>query len=280
MEFEVLMSVMHQTNFDIAHKTNIKSNLLIINQCDKNDYNEIEVNGKKWRMISTTDRGLAKSRNMAMENALGEICLFCDDDEVLEDDCENTILQAYHQLSDAGSIVFNVQRIGYKMKKKYYSITRIRKAPFYRGYSSQMLTIKLSEIKNTGIKMNEKFGSGTEWGGGEETLFEKQIRNKGIIIYEYPQKIADIHYENGSQWFEGYDEKYFYNLGAYSYYTSNGRFSILNYLMALYICFYKLRRENTLNPFQKLYWMRLGAKGIKNNVTYKQYLAQRHTDKY
>ena len=279
MKFEILMSVMHQTNFDIAYKTNINSNVLIINQCDKEDYKEIEVNGKLWRMISTKERGSARSRNMAMQNAKGEICLFCDDDEVLEDDCENIILEAYKQLIDAGSIVFNVQRIGYKMKKKYYSITRIRKAPFYRGYSTQMLTIKLEDIKATGIKMNEMFGSGAEWGPGEETLFETQIRKAGIKMYEYPKKIADIHYEDGSQWFEGYNEKYFYNLGAYSYYESEGKFSIINYLRSLYICFYKLRREKTLNPFQKLYWMKLGAKGINNNVTYKQYLAQRYTNK-
>ena len=40
IEVEVLMSVMHQASFDIAYKTGIRSDLLIINQCDKEDYQE------------------------------------------------------------------------------------------------------------------------------------------------------------------------------------------------------------------------------------------------
>lgn len=60
IKVEVLMSVMHQQGFDIAYKTGIKSDLLIINQCDKEEYQEIVVDGHLWRMISTTERGLSK----------------------------------------------------------------------------------------------------------------------------------------------------------------------------------------------------------------------------
>ena len=80
MKLEILMSAMHQENFDIAYRSKVDSDLLIINQCDKDDYTEIEVNGHIWRMISTTERGLSKSRNMALKNAKGDICLLADDD--------------------------------------------------------------------------------------------------------------------------------------------------------------------------------------------------------
>lgn len=272
MKLEVLMSVMHQDNFDIAYKSKINSDLLIINQCDRDDFSEIEVDGHKWRMISTTERGVARSRQMALDNTRADICLFGDDDEVLFPNYVETIINAYKELEDAGSIVFNVDRVGYKMKKKYYRIKKIRIAPMYRGYSTQMLTIKRKEVLDTGVKMNFKFGSGSEWGGGEETLFEQEIRQAGIKMYEYPETIATIHYEEGSDWFHGYNEKYFYNLGAYSGYVCKGKIKVKTLLSWFYTCFYKLRKEKYLNPFAKLKWMCRGFKGIQKDVTYRQYL--------
>lgn len=273
VKIEVLMSAMHQENFDIAYKTKIQSDLLIINQCDKDDYAEIVVEGHLWRMISTTERGIAKSRQQAIDNANGDICLFCDDDEVLEDDYVETITKAYTELPKASAIVFNIKRINYKMKKSYYSIAKIRKAPMYRGYSTQMLTIKPKHIKRQGIKMNEKFGSGSQWGGGEETLFEDDIRRAGLFMYEYPALIATIDYGDGSNWFFGYTEQYFYNLGAYVQYRFPHN-PILRQLRQLFTC-YRLRRENDLSFFSKMHWMNLGGKGIKNDVTYQEFVERR-----
>jgi len=273
LKLEVLMSAMHQDNFDIAYKTKINSDLLIINQCDKDDYVEMTVDGHLWRMISTTERGLSKSRNMALENAKGDICLLCDDDEVMEKGYVEIISKAYEELPKASAIVFNLRRINYKMKKNYYSITKIRKAPIYRGYSSQMLTFRPEPIKKHGIRMNEKFGSGTQWGGGEEILFEDDIRKKGLLMYEYPALIATIDYANGSSWFTGYTEKYFYNLGAYVQYRFPNN-PLLRQLRQLFTC-YRLRRENDLSFFSKMHWMNLGGKGIKTDVTYQEFVERR-----
>ena len=184
------MSVMHQDNFDIAYKTGIKSDLLIVNQCDRNDYTEINVEGHLWRMISTTERGLSKSRNMALENARGDICLFCDDDETMVTDYANIILNAFSELDDATGVVFNLDRINYTMKKRYYQITTIQEAPKHRAYGSPMLAVKKSDIEKKGIMFNEKFGSGSSWGGGEDSLFEHSIQKSGMKIYEYPATIA------------------------------------------------------------------------------------------
>lgn len=273
MNVEVLMSCMHQENFDIAYKTKVNSDLLIINQCDKNDYSEINVNGHLWRMISTTERGLSKSRNMALKNANGDICLLCDDDEELSEGYVNIITKAFSELNDATAIVFNLNRINYKMKKTYYKITKIKRAPKYRAYGSPMLGLKIYNIINNKISFNEKFGSGTDWGGGEDSLFIRDIKKIGTI-YEYPEIIATIDYSNGSNWFDGYTEKYFYNLGAFEEYSNKNK--IIALLYRLYLCFYKLRKNKQLSPLQKLKWMYLGAQGMKHNVTYKEFLAKRN----
>lgn len=270
IKVEVLMSVMHQQGFDIAYKTGIKSDLLIINQCDQEEYQEIVVDGHLWRMISTTERGLSKSRNMALKNTKGEICLLCDDDEKLVSDYVTKIEKAYDELSDAVAIVFNVKRINNKMRKRYYKIERIKKAPMYRGYQSGMLTFKSKYILEKNIHFNEKFGSGTPWGGGEEIIFERDIRKKCGSMYEYPAIISTIDYGFESQWMQGYNEKYFYNLGGYQQYLYKNNF-LLKFLWRVYNC-YKLRKEKGLTPLQKMYWMYQGGKGIRKNVTYTEFL--------
>ena len=273
MKIEVLMSAMHQENFDIAYKTKIQSDLLIINQCDRDDYAEMVVEGHLWRMISTTERGSAKSRQKAIDNANGDICLFCDDDEELVDGYQHVILKAFEELPDAAGIVFNVNRINNNLKKSYYKITKIKQAPSYRAYGAPMLAIILHKIQNVGIKMNENFGSGAEWGGGEDSLFEHDIRKAGLKLYEYPEVIATIDYGTASQWFQGYDEKYFYNLGAFCEYRY-GKNVLLKQLRKLYTC-YRLRKEKKLNLHMKLKWMNLGSKGIKRNVTYSEFVERK-----
>ena len=270
---EVLMSVMHQTDFSIAYKAKVNSDLLIINQCDEDGYAEIVEGGHTWRMISTTERGLSKSRNLALDNARGDICIFADDDEELSAGYADIILNAYKELPKASAIVFNLKRINYAMKKTYYKIQSARRAPAYRSYGSPMLSFILSEVNKNKIRMNEKFGSGTPWGGGEENLFQDDMKHCGMKIYEHPAEIATIDYGGGSAWFHGYTEKYFYNLGAFFRYKYKANLPMRE-IHCLYTC-YKLRRERGLSPLAKLKWMHIGMRGIKKNITYKEFTEEK-----
>ena len=267
MKLEVLMSCMYQENFDIAYRTKINSDLLIINQSDKDDYEEIKVDGYNWRMITTTERGLAKSRNMALKNSTGDICLVCDDDEELTEGYSDIILQAYNELPNAAAIVFNNKRINTDKDDKFYFITKKREAPRYRTYGSTMLSFNKNKISN--ISFNEHFGSGTGWGGGEDNLFFNDLRKNKLKIYEYPTVIATIDYSNKSQWFKGYNEQYYYNVGAFIEYA-NYNF-VTKWFFRLHTC-YKLRKRKELGNLNKIKWMLRGAKGIKNNIKYTEFV--------
>ncbi len=269
-KLELLMSVMHQKNFTIPRLSKVNSDLLVVNQCDEcKDIVEI-VNGHNWRMISTLERGSSKSRNMAIDNAHGEICKLCDDDETLVDDYEQIILNAYEELPDADVIVFNVNRINYRMKKTYYRITSARIAPKYRAYQSSMITFRLKSIREKHIRFNELFGSGVKLGCGEDSLFVRDMRNANLKIYEHPAVVTTIDYGRfGSKWFHGYDEKYFYNQGAYHEYSSPRKY-ISNIVWGLYQ-YYKLRREH-LSIYKILKWRLAGAKGFRNGkLSYEEY---------
>lgn len=102
MTFNIL-SRMHQKDASIIERSNVQSDVVIINQCDRNDIEDFDFINKKGRkchakFISTTERGLSKSRNMAIRNAWGDICLICDDDEWIADDSEDKILKAYKRI--------------------------------------------------------------------------------------------------------------------------------------------------------------------------------------
>ena len=98
MNLEVLLSCMYQEDMSIALRTRIQSDLLIINQCNKDESVENICDGHRIRMISSTERGLSKSRNMALENACGDICLICDDDEIFEEGYKDAIIKVFEQM--------------------------------------------------------------------------------------------------------------------------------------------------------------------------------------
>jgi len=66
---EVLMSIMSQNAEEIIKRTNIKSSAVVVNQCDRNDRKNIIINDNNVDYIKTTDRGLSKSRNLAIQEA-------------------------------------------------------------------------------------------------------------------------------------------------------------------------------------------------------------------
>ena len=107
MKLEVLISCMHQKDCSIIQRSKITSDALIINQCNRNEHIHIVGEyGQKIQMISTTERGLSRSRNKALQNAKGDICLFCDDDEQLVSNYEEIILEAFKNNHQADIIVF------------------------------------------------------------------------------------------------------------------------------------------------------------------------------
>ena len=81
---------------------NIHCNSLIINQCSYDSVKKKDA----IRIINTTERGLSKSRNMAIENSIGDICIIADDDLVYSEHMVTTVEKAYDKYKDASIIVF------------------------------------------------------------------------------------------------------------------------------------------------------------------------------
>lgn len=217
MKIEVLLSCMHQKDFSITEKMNLTTDILIVNQCDENRYEERVVNGRKERMIYTTQRGLSQSRNELLNNMVGDIGVLCDDDVIYEKDYEEKIKKAYSEIKEADIIVFNTntrRKNNEDTSKKMYRIKKAKETNKQRYFTSTRITFKKESIRKNNIWFNLNFGAGSIYSSGEESLFLREARKKFLKVFEYPSTIANVFHES-STWFQGYNEKFFFDKGAW-----------------------------------------------------------------
>lgn len=207
-KLEVLISAMHQKDNKIFERTNINTDALLINQCDIESAVEYSESGNCYRIISTTERGLSKSRNKALEYAKGTYCLICDDDEILYDDYENKIVRSFQDNPEMDIICFQLKLEGKNYSDKEYKVGFLRAL----RVASVQVAFKLGSIKANNLLFDEAFGSGTPVGSGEENIFLYDCLRKGLKIKSVPVCIGEVAQSN-SKWFKGFDEEYFYNRG-------------------------------------------------------------------
>lgn len=205
---EVLISAMFQKDISIFLDTKIQSDALLINQCEESNYLEVEKDYGLLRCISTTERGLSRSRNMALSNAKGDYCLLCDDDEVLYEGYKEKIIEAYQQHPLADILCFQVKRKNKKYSNKYRRINYINSLKI----ASWQITFRLKNLQEANIMFDTNFGSGTSIGSGEENIFLYDCLKAGLRIYYIPECIGEVA-QKESRWFDGFNEKYFINRG-------------------------------------------------------------------
>jgi len=214
MKLEVLVAAMHQTDLSLASRMNIRTDALIINQCNSNAQAEMTEQGRTVRMLSLTDRGVGKSRNSALMQATGDICLMADDDEIFVDDYEILVLAAFQKNPAADLIFFNVESHGGRRPVPMIkSSQRIRKHNCLR-YGTFNMAFRRSRILKRNVFFSLLFGGGAPYGHGEDSLFIWECLSKGLVAYARPDKIADMN-QVESTWFTGFNEKYFFDQGVF-----------------------------------------------------------------
>lgn len=214
MKTQILLSTMHQQDTDIVKKINANTDMIMVNQCQNNDITVSECEEFQIVKIDSDERGLSKSRNLALDNATADICILCDDDVVYKDGINEKIVEAFEKLPMADIIVFDYVYHKDSMTKLKSNIKKMGKTPFYKTYGSVQIAFKLSSIKENNIRFNEWFGTGSEYFNmGEDVVFLRECRKKKLKIYRYPLVIADVFFDKSS-WFVGYNQKYFFDVGA------------------------------------------------------------------
>lgn len=191
LDLEILISTMNRKDLSFLDKMFPELNLslyslLIINQTHLKK--DLTSSNPKVRVINSREFGLSKSRNLAIENAKGDILLIADDDIEYLPDFEKTIFKAYQTYPDASLISFQYineyKKFGklYPNKEGYIKSTK-------RPLSSVEISFKREDIIFHDIRMNEYFGLGTTLPSSEEQLFKYEILKKGLKVAYVSQPI-------------------------------------------------------------------------------------------
>ena len=272
MNLEVLISCMNQQDMKIAEQTGIQTDVLIINQCPKvehsddasSDKNTLEVQNSSRgniRMLRTNTRGLSKSRNLAIQHAVGDVCLLCDDDEQLDSSYEKIILNAYEALPDADIICFRISNQSSRLTQKTQRLTKWTAMRI----ASWQITFRRESILKSGIRFDEDMGAGTGNGGGEEVKFLRDCIKAGLKAYYVPKSIGKVA-QTESTWFKGFDRDFFYKRGI------TNRYMLGLPLSVLYAAYYTLVKKDLykdyVTPWQSFKYTLNGI--IANDISRKK----------
>lgn len=187
-DLEILIATKDRTNLDFlslmfpfTHFS--KFNILIINQSENkiltSDFSTV-------RVINSNEKGLSKSRNLAIQNAVKKICLIADDDLIYFDDFAKKILNEFSTNQKAQIITFN--HIGTEKKVLEHSSKKGYLHSVKTAYrvSSFEIVFKLDAIKNNSVFFDENFGLGSIFEIAEEFLFLKKGIELNLKAYFSP----------------------------------------------------------------------------------------------
>jgi len=212
MKVEVLVAALNMEPLTLAQQMNIDSHCLIVNQCEKNDFEEMEFKGHKLRVLSMTDRGVGISRNAAIDNSIGDILLFSDQDIVYDNDYESKILEEFKHNPQADMLVFNI-RVE-ESRRTYYNTERNPVKLYNCGrYGAVSFAVKKESLVKSAIRYSLLFGGGAKYSAGEDSLFIREIIKNGLKVYTAPVEIGE-ETPSESTWFSGYHEKFFFDRGV------------------------------------------------------------------
>jgi len=211
----VLLSAMKLEDENYIDQLNITGDAVIINQCDKDRSVVIKrkaINGQEQtvKYVCTKERGLSRSRNMAIKNASSEICILCDNDVVYDSDYKEKIIKAFDEHKDADAIVFYIKR----KEKPVPNFSKEKRMGYLSVLKIFSPEIAFRKEAVSDITFNVSFGAGSgKYIMGEENIFLYDLLKKKKKIYYMPVKIAELK-EVESTWFTGYDESFFISRGA------------------------------------------------------------------
>lgn len=232
MNLEVLISCMHQQDDTLIKDSRLTADVLMINQCDREAHQVYPTEKGTAHIWSTRDRGLTRSRNMAIGKSQADICLLCDNDQLFLPDYEERILSAYESLPQADVIIFHLTNRPSSFPRKVFRL----RFPQTMKVASSQISFRRQRLAEAGVRFDELLGAGTGNGGEEELKFLLDCQKAGLRIYNVPVEIASYR-EVESTWNKGFTETFFENRGATTRY-------ILGWGMAsAYAVYYLLRKR-------------------------------------
>lgn len=193
LQLEILIATVNRNSLDFLEpmfQNNTLSDyqILVINQTSEGQ--TVSSNNPKIRVINSYEKGLSKSRNLAIENAIGDICLLADDDVIYLKNFEKVLVQSYLKLETADVITFKTLTTENKPYSNYP-----KKLSKLNRFSKYVLSIEISfrrtSILNSSIRYDEYFGLGANFQDSENYIFLTDLINyKKLQLFFVPECIV------------------------------------------------------------------------------------------
>lgn len=196
---EFIISTMNQYNFSFVERMfkNILSDdysILIINQCTQITLDDIDdYNAENVQVISVIDKGLSKSRNLALKYAKGDICVLTDDDVIFGANCIETIKNSFEDEVDV--CTFQAYFDNGNPMKCYKPHSYRHNIKSIMQISSIECAFRLQFLRDQEFVYDNLFGLGAQFPACEENIFFKDLLDKKARIHYYPIKIVTHPYE-------------------------------------------------------------------------------------
>lgn len=260
MELEVLVATMGQTDCSLAEKMNLSCPAVIANQCGRWGYEE----QGSVRMISTGTTGVGTNRNLALELAQGEILLFADDDIVYYDKDLQGVVDAFREFPDADVIFFGIDmtKNGEVFDKRRNKVSRVHLWNSLR-YGTARMAVRRQAVLQHHLRFSTLFGGGCMYSSGEDTIFIRSCARAGLKMYSHSYVLGTCA-KDTSTWFNGYDDKYFFDRGA----TLACAFPVCKHLLKWYFG-WKLVKKTNCSLMKIIKQMNQGIRAFQTLTPYR-----------
>jgi len=209
MEIQVLVAAL-QRDWSLVEKMNLQAPAIIANQCDRWT---VEEQGDV-RMICTRTRGVGRNRNIALAAAQADILLFADDDMCYYDGVMEQVVESFRQLPQADVLIFGMDmtRNGEVYEQRRLALKRCYLHNSLK-YGACRMAVRREAIEKANLHFSQEFGGGCRYGSGEDTLFLYQCFKAGLQVWSHNLVLGRCA-KDSSTWFQGYNEKFFFDKGA------------------------------------------------------------------
>lgn len=193
-DLEILVSTMNRNTLDFlipmfpfCHFSDFS--ILIVNQTEENKL--LVSDFPCIRVINSFEKGLSKSRNLALKNAIGKIVLIADDDVVYKKGFDAKIVQAHNHYINKAAISFCIEKPNGLLYEKYLPNpkTNLSLMELFNVLSIE-ISLNWSIFYTLGVKFDEHFGLGSTFEMGEEAVFLSDIKEQNQQIAFVPEVIA------------------------------------------------------------------------------------------
>ncbi|MCZ6105402.1 hypothetical protein O6B34_04915 [Campylobacter ureolyticus] len=251
MNIEVIISTMNLKDWKILiERMNVQTDCIVVNQTNYNKIEDYKFGDISVKVVSVNEKGLSRSRNLGLSliDKNIDFVYFADDDIKINNNSFKKITNR-----NIDFYLFSCVVDG-NIKKPKYNINFINSMKL----SSIQIVYNVKFLKEKNIKFDNRFGSGTRFGSGEENIIIFDMLRGNAKSLSFDDIIANTENLRPSTWFKGFNEEFLFNRGAI-FTRMSKKYSIL-LVLQFSIRKYKLYKKENIGFFRALKAMLNGRK--------------------